>query len=278
MRRCLVSAAAAACPATAGAPTVTIAAKPEGKADWNAAPLECAPGAGAIYVEWATYGEPCQAGCAKCSGVEQGNLNQDALAWCDGKQSCVVSSCPCTAGNIPPAGGKCDEHWKDPAPTCPKGLTVIYRCGASTWGMYVLGVLCVVGGGYVGGGVGLGVTTTGAKAELAAHPHYRRWLELHGLVNDGVALARRGGGGGPGDLNRAVVAGGGGTQQSGGHKVEKTRARAANLKESGGRQRSEGKREKPEKKTEKSKAKKSGKSSSKAGVRFSSTLALFGSV
>jgi hypothetical protein len=63
-------------------------------------------------------------------------------------------------------------------------------------------VLLLVGGLYIGGGMALGVQTTGSKAELSAHPHYKLWQEVHGLVNDGLAVVvgggRIGGGGGRG--------------------------------------------------------------------------------
>jgi hypothetical protein len=58
--------------------------------------------AGPITIVRATYGVPCQPGCASCGNVPLGNLDIDAKNECDGKQKCVVSSCPCTAGNVPP--------------------------------------------------------------------------------------------------------------------------------------------------------------------------------
>ena len=54
-------------------------------------------------------------------------------------------------------------------------------------------VLLLVGGGaaHVGIGVGLGSRTTGSGRGLQAHAHYARWLELRGLVFDGVRMTRR---------------------------------------------------------------------------------------
>ena len=61
---------------------------------------------------------------------------------------------------------------------------------SSGWGSTLLVLLLLFGAGYVGGGVVLGMRTAGKKG-LAAHPHYHRWIELHGLVIDGGSAVRR---------------------------------------------------------------------------------------
>ena len=70
----------------------------------------------------------------------------------------VVSSCPCTVGTTCPLGATCDAKWADPAKTCQKGLTVVYRCGANPWGVAFIFALFLGVGCYVGGGVGTCMT------------------------------------------------------------------------------------------------------------------------
>ena len=101
----------------------------EGGPRWNFVDIDCDSRDGPITIVRATYGVPCEPGCKTCGNIPLGNLDIDAGRECDGKQKCVVSSCPCTAGNVPPAGATCDKHWVDPALRCKKGLTVTYRCG-----------------------------------------------------------------------------------------------------------------------------------------------------
>eukprot|EP01048_Picozoa_sp_COSAG05_P017074 COSAG05_NODE_2280_length_3290_cov_13.660608_3_plen_344_part_00 len=187
----LVAAAATICTAVDGHQTAVSPVMGEGGDKWNSVTIDC--GAQPIAILEATYALPCQdvpACTAKCAAVPVGNLNADAAAFCNGKQKCVVSSCPCTAGNVPPAGAKCDEKWSDPAKSCQKGLTVTYRCGAASWGIAFLGALALVGGSYIGIGVAIGVKTTGASPALAVHPHFRQWDALRSLVMDGVWLFR----------------------------------------------------------------------------------------
>ena len=69
-------------------------------------------------------------------------------------------------------------------------------CGheeAAGAGMPFVLVLVLAGGAYVGGGVALGRRAGGKAAGLKAHPHWPRWVELGGLVSDGVAFSRAGG-------------------------------------------------------------------------------------
>eukprot|EP01052_Picozoa_sp_SAG31_P027347 SAG31_NODE_2553_length_5503_cov_24.613064_4_plen_118_part_00 len=57
----------------------------EGGEQWNAVNLDCDPHAGPITIIRATYGVPCQPGCATCGNVALGNLDVDARSACDGK-------------------------------------------------------------------------------------------------------------------------------------------------------------------------------------------------
>lgn len=56
---------------------------------------------------------------------------------------------------------------------------------SSGWGSTLLLILLLLCGGYMGGGVVLGMRTSGKKG-LAAHPHYHKWINLQGLVVDGL--------------------------------------------------------------------------------------------
>ena len=165
----------------------------EGGAKWNHAELDCTGGGGLVTILRATYGVPCAPGCASCGAVPLGNLDTSAQMECNGKQKCVVSSCPCPPrASTCPAGSQCIAEWVDPAISCMKGLTVTYRCGDSPWGVSFIVAMLLLAVGYVGGGIGIGVKTSGGKSELAAHPHYRQWQELRGMVNDGLQLVKGG--------------------------------------------------------------------------------------
>jgi hypothetical protein len=60
----------------------------------------------------------------------------------------------------------------------------------SAWGAVTLLLLCLCSCAYVSGGVALGVKTEGKPWRLSSHPHLPRWLELYGLVCDGLAYTR----------------------------------------------------------------------------------------
>eukprot|EP01043_Picozoa_sp_COSAG02_P002003 COSAG02_NODE_44_length_45948_cov_81.673493_22_plen_284_part_00 len=60
---------------------------------------------------------------------------------------------------------------------------------SSGWGSTVIVVLLLVSAGYLGGGIVLGMRTSG-KTGLAAHPHYHKWVDLQGLVIDGGSAVR----------------------------------------------------------------------------------------
>lgn len=63
-------------------------------------------------------------------------------------------------------------------------------CAAAGWGGDVVVSLLLGVGLYVGVGVGLGSRRRGQQGlGLASHPHHRAWLEVRGLVSDGVRLA-----------------------------------------------------------------------------------------
>jgi hypothetical protein len=180
-----------------GSITLKTEAKAEGGAGgWNVLPLDCT-GQGPVRILQATYGLPLgppTSGCTTTS-VPVGNLNTAAGTECDGKEKCIVTSCPCT--QTCPPGSTCDKSWADPASKCFKGITVTYRCGDSPWGWLFLAMLALGGGGYLAAGAayatkvqGRKATGGGAGALLRLHPHFGKWTEVLGLVEDGVAYAR----------------------------------------------------------------------------------------
>ena len=86
-----------------------------------------------------------------------------------------------------------------PGCDCTDQAELWVECGGG-WGTAVLVLLLGGGGMYVGGGVAIGrkagrVGTPGGSA-LSAHPHWQQWIELSGLVKDGIKFSQ--GGGGPG--------------------------------------------------------------------------------
>ena len=178
--------------------TLTVQPKAEGAAVWSTIPLDCTGKGGPVKIEQATYGLPVGVlpGCTTTE-VPIGNLNIGAGTECDGKEQCIVSSCPCASampGTTCPPGVTCDPHWKDPAPRCPKGMTVIYRCGDSPWGWVFFVLLTLGGGSYVAVGVayaqrvqGRRATGGGSQALLRLHPHFGKWAEVLALAEDGVA-------------------------------------------------------------------------------------------
>ena len=60
----------------------------------------------------------------------------------------------------------------------------------SAWGAVLLLLLCLFSCAYVSGGVALGVKTEGKPWRLSSHPHLPIWLELRGLVFDGLVYTR----------------------------------------------------------------------------------------
>ena len=60
----------------------------------------------------------------------------------------------------------------------------------SNWGWKFiswLGAGCIA---YIGGGVVVGAKTRGKPARLDAHPHHATWLDIYGMIQDGVRFAR----------------------------------------------------------------------------------------
>eukprot|EP01051_Picozoa_sp_SAG22_P000413 SAG22_NODE_11_length_35583_cov_107.128790_13_plen_238_part_00 len=76
----------------------------------------------------------------------------------------------------------------------------VYRMPVGSAGWLLVGVLLGAAGGYLGLGSLYGRRVLGkdgaALGLRGCHPHAALWLELHGLVLDGVRLVAAGGGGG----------------------------------------------------------------------------------
>lgn len=115
------------------------------------------------------------------------------LWWCGkgdddpaGKYSCTpfdTTSCGGSFGSAPTSDVSCNEclaGWEGAG--CNRMMV--------GWGGALLIALVVGGLAYVGGGVAVGVKSTGAAPGLAVHPHRKIWAELAGLVRDGVVFSR----------------------------------------------------------------------------------------
>jgi hypothetical protein len=126
--------------------------------------LDCSSSGLPIHVVSATYGTPCQAtysGCSadKCASVKPNNYLSVMLEQCQGKEKCDVSTCPCPkADTCAPQATGCSPNSVgpagDPARECPKGATVVYRCGAASWGLPFLLFSVLTCAIYLGAGVG----------------------------------------------------------------------------------------------------------------------------
>jgi hypothetical protein len=75
---------------------------------------------------------------------------------------------------------------------CVQGGQTVYCASVSNWGRGFLLFAALLGAAYVGGGVALGAKQGAGQTGLKGHPHFRKWVELHGIVQDGVAFARGG--------------------------------------------------------------------------------------
>eukprot|EP01052_Picozoa_sp_SAG31_P019706 SAG31_NODE_1449_length_8308_cov_2.319893_2_plen_315_part_00 len=131
------------------------------------------PGAGNGEV-WAAMqaGYACACGTQSDGDAAKKTDKMNELAWaaCDNK-------CP-----------------GDPLQACGGGgrnTLVRIECGIE-WGHEFLVVLFVACGCYVGGGIAWAAKTRGAVLSPRSHPHWTTWLELHGLVLDGVRFVRSG--------------------------------------------------------------------------------------
>ena len=138
-------------------------------------------------------------GCAECVTCKadplKGNAYETTMAACDGKQACSVTVCykphQAPSSALQPCVGT-SPVIMDPAFGCGKTYEVTYTCDSGwgmMWGMTFLIFATVAGAAYVGGGILAGSKTGGGKG-LSAHPHHGRWMELQGLVQDGVVFAR----------------------------------------------------------------------------------------
>ena len=98
----------------------------------------------------------------------------------------------------------------DHAPNRAHGKCVpSYSCSAH-WGLSFLvwaGLCCAL---YVGGGSVFGARASGRAPNLRAHPHHTQWVDVAGLVSDGVAFARAAAQGRPARETGRQQAGGGG--------------------------------------------------------------------
>ena len=118
------------------------------------------------------------------------------------RDSCFkrVGSCP---GRLPECAvaGVLGTKFAPPAAPCCISARVL---GSRSWGVaFLLGVALALAC-YVGGGVAMGRSSSGAAVGgLRAHVHYTYWESAAGLVADGVLFATRGKGGG--DLSHRAV-------------------------------------------------------------------------
>lgn len=139
----------------------------------NTISLDCSGSGLAIHVIDATYGTPCNndyKGCttAVCAAVKPGNYVAVMVAECEGKTKCDVSTCPCPkTDTCAPQAKSCSPDsvgpMGDPAHGCPKGATVVYRCGAVSWGAPFLLCCALVGGAYLSGGTAYAAKLQGSK-------------------------------------------------------------------------------------------------------------------
>ena len=67
---------------------------------------------------------------------------------------------------------------------------LVTGCPPSRWGTtFIIAVLLGMGI-YIGGGTAWGGRTRGAGQGLGAHPHYKNWLSLRALCEDGLQFAK----------------------------------------------------------------------------------------
>ncbi len=70
-------------------------------------------------------------------------------------------------------------------------ISLVATSEPDTWAWVFVAVLLLSLAAYAGGGVMLARRSGGGRGQgLKVHPHYGRWVELAGLVSDGVAFAR----------------------------------------------------------------------------------------
>lgn len=151
--------------------------------------------------------------CAQiCCEYKQGTVDGDAP--CVGFLFVLPADAPFCSSQAPvncgPAGGPCPA-WKGgccflkkpPLPAAKPHPAPSITCGSVKHqntlmlGWVFISLLLVIGGAYVGGGVALASRAGTGKLTVQIHPHYGTWVQLRGLVEDGIAYTRtrRGGGG-----------------------------------------------------------------------------------
>ena len=134
--------------------------------------------------------------CSSCSwskGDCSGSSAQDFVEQaCLGKPAC--GPFPANNGNEYDGKGK-----GDPCPGKGKHLGIAVRCCPaagcpflSEWGPQFLMFTFLAAGAYLGGGGAYRFHKLGVRG-LDVVPHQSFWIELRGLVEDGVAFARAGG-------------------------------------------------------------------------------------
>ena len=153
--------------------------------------------------------------CAQiCCEYKEGTVEGDGP--CVGFLWILPADAPFCSSQAPvncgPAGGPCPA-WKGgccflkkpPLPPETPHSAPSITCGSVKHqntlmlGWVFISLLLVIGGGYVVGGVVLSSRAGTGKLVLQSHPHYGTWVQLRGLVEDGIAYTRtRGGGGGRG--------------------------------------------------------------------------------
>eukprot|EP01052_Picozoa_sp_SAG31_P013272 SAG31_NODE_795_length_12036_cov_28.879953_8_plen_307_part_00 len=129
--------------------------------------------------------------CSSCAGgsVAAQRVPRAPKAWPQHRQ-CIHP------GNAFPCGHTDAKSQGECQPAMRK---VAIYCVQSHWGFSFLAVVALLSVGYLGGGIAVGrrraagVTAgpAGLDSMLRLHPHWRSWVELCGLVGDGVAFVQR---------------------------------------------------------------------------------------
>lgn len=105
----------------------------------------------------------CRTACANCEGGAQGDRSKE----------CEHCKCPAN-----------QEQW------CGGGCAVTIREVVCSWGspfllLFVFGTVA-----YVAIGIAYATKTAGKRLALQSHPHFGAWLEIHGLVMDGIQFSQ----------------------------------------------------------------------------------------
>ena len=163
------------------------AACPASRSTWPcpACVNQCTPGTD--QREIFLLGEPetledCKSLAASFSGA--GGLHCVSVSWVDGKKDNVVwaKKCWCGTGTLSWMAGPADQAGVDSA------YCAEYH---SAWGWVFLGVTIPGAALYVGIGVFQQSRDQGGRPRLGLHPHYSRWVEIQGLVLDGIKYSQQ---------------------------------------------------------------------------------------